>query len=137
MEKVIETKVSDLNSDYELYKLDISPGYRDHSFIIELIYIDKDSNKIILCNPKINVELIVHRTDYKRPDGKVMWDYKTEVESNDTLTNDYLEISNCSYKEHLTCLVKVKSNEKYLLRIYYSTEHYYEYQIENGEARWR
>jgi hypothetical protein len=124
-------------NEYEFYKIEISPGYRDHSYKIELLSIDSTGNEVVLCNPEIKVKLIVHRNDYKRSDGRVMWDYKTEVESNDALTNDYLEIPNCSNERHLTCRLKVKSNEKYSLRIYYSTLCFYEYSIENGEAKWK
>jgi|WetSurMetagenome_2_1015567.scaffolds.fasta_scaffold188256_1 hypothetical protein len=123
-------------SEYELYSLKISPGYHDHYYKFTLIQIDSANNQIILSQPKINVNLTVYRNDYKRSDGKVMWDYKTEVKSNDIWTDEYIEIGNCSFTKHLTCLLRVKKSEKYKVKVFVGEKEYYtEFEIGNKDAK--
>jgi hypothetical protein len=123
-------------SDYELYTIKISPGYQDRNFTIKLIKIDRVDNETILSQPEINVELIIHKKNYKMSDGKFEWDYETEVKSNDTWTDEYIEIGNCSNQKHLTCLIRVKKSEKYKVKVFVGEKEYYrEFEIRNGDAK--
>jgi|WetSurMetagenome_2_1015567.scaffolds.fasta_scaffold38937_4 hypothetical protein len=117
--KVEEATICSDVSDYELYIIKISPGYRDHSYKFTMIQIDSAGGETILSQPEINVELIVHRADFKMPDGKYEWDYTTEVKSNDIWTDKYIEIGNCSNQKLLTCLLRVKKTEKYKIKVNY------------------
>jgi hypothetical protein len=123
--KVEESVNPEDASEYEIYSLKISPGYHDHYYKFVLTQIDSSDVPTILSEPIINVDLIVHRNDYKRPDGKVMWDYKTEVKSNDIFSDEYIEIGNCSFTNHLTCLLRVKKTEKYKVKVYVGEKEYY------------
>jgi hypothetical protein len=131
--KVEESVNPEDASEYELYKIKISPGYKDHYYKFVLTQIDSSDVPTILSEPKINVDLIVHRNDYKRPDGKVMWDYKTEVKSNDIWTDEYIEVGNCAFSEDLVCLLRVKINEKYKVKVYVGEKEYTEFSIGGGE----
>ena len=120
--KVEEATLCSDVSEYELYTIKISPGYRDRNFTIKLIKIDSIGNETILSQPEINVELIVHRTDYKMPDGKYEWDYKTEIKSNDIWTDEYIEIGDCSNSKHLKGLLRLKKSEKYKIKVNYGNK---------------
>lgn len=116
-------------SEYELYNLKISPGYKDDSYIIEMIYIDSTGKEVMLSRPEINVNLIIHRTEYRMPGGKYEWDYKTEVKSNDTWTDEYIEIGDCSNKKYLDCTLRVKKTGKYKIKIYHGEKDPWEFHI--------
>jgi hypothetical protein len=127
--KVEESCLPKNASEYELYKINISPGYHDHSYKFIMIRIDTAGNETILSQPEINVELIVYKTDYKMPDGTYEWDYKTEVKSNDIWTDKYIEIGDCSDQKHLTCLLRVKKTEKYKIKVNYGNKENTEFLI--------
>jgi hypothetical protein len=122
LEKVVETVNTADVSEYELYNLKISPGYRDRSFTIEMIIIDSTGKEVMLSRPEINVNLIIHRTEYRMSDGKYEWDYMTEVKSNDIWTDEYIEIGDCSKSKHLDCLLRVKKTEKYKIKVYHGSK---------------
>lgn len=120
-------------SPYDLYFLKIRPGYRDHSYKIEVIQMDSEGKEILLAKPEINVRLIIHKKDYKMPGSdKVEWDYETEVKSNDTYTGEILSIGDCSGKRDLSCSLRLKSGEKYTVRVYYNEKHYFEFRIDSS-----
>jgi len=116
--KVEESIICSDVSDYELYTIKISPGYQDRNYTIKMIKIDSIGNETILSKPEINVELIIHKKDYKMPDGKYEWDYETEVKSNDKWTDQYIEIGDCSNQKHIMCLLRVKKTEKYKVKVF-------------------
>jgi hypothetical protein len=117
------------SAENEIYDLKISPGYKDRSYKINLIRIDSIEGEITLSRPEINVELIVHRTDYRMPDGKYEWDYMTEVKSNDVWLDDYIEIGDCSGTKHLDCFLRVRKSEKYKIKIYHGSKDPWEFLI--------
>lgn len=117
-EREANTVISE-TSEYELYELKISPGYRDNNFKIELIGYDKFGSEIILSRPEIEVKLIVHKKEYKiTGSNKYEWDYETEVKSNDIWTDDYIEIGDCSGTKSLLCHLRIKKNESYKINVY-------------------
>lgn len=116
--KVEETAPCSDVSDYELYIIKIRPGYRDYSYKFTMIQIDSVGRETILSRPEINVKLIVHKKSYKMPGSNYEeWDYTTEVKSNDTWTDEYLEIGDCSNQKHLTCLIRAMKNRKYKIKV--------------------
>jgi hypothetical protein len=128
--KVDETTICSDVSEYELYTIQISPGYRDHNFKIKMIQIDSTGKETILSNPEIHVELIVHKKSYKMPGSSYEeWDYTTEVKSNDIWTDEYIEIGDCSNTKTIACLIRVKKSERYKIKTYTGEEEYAEFQI--------
>jgi hypothetical protein len=127
--KVEESIICSDVSDYELYTIKISPGYQDRNYTIKMICVNSIGKETILSQPEINVELIIHKKNYKMPDGKFEWDYETEVESNDIWTDEYIEIGDCSNQKHLTCLIRVKKSEKYKVKVFVGEKEYSEFEI--------
>ncbi|MCX6164114.1 MAG: hypothetical protein NTU73_04520 [Ignavibacteriae bacterium] len=120
--KVDEATLCSDVSEYELYTIKISPGYRDHTYKFKLIQIDSKDKETILSEPEIGVKLNIYKKDYEMYGGKIEWDYTTEVKSNDIWTDEYIEIGDCSNSKHLTCLLRVKKTEKYKVKINYGNK---------------
>lgn len=123
--KIERTCIAKNETEYDIYRIKISPGYRDHFYKFILIRLDSADVQTVLSQPEIRVDLIVHRNDYKRRDEKVMWDYKTEVKSNETFSDEYFEISDCSFSKDLICLLRVKGTEKFKVKVFIEDREYY------------
>ena len=119
-------------SPYDIFYLKISPGYKDRGYKIEVVQIDNSGKEIILSKPEISVDLIVYKKIYRMPDGKEEWDYETVVKSNDILTDEYLDIGDCSNSKLITCTLRLKNTERYKIRIYQKVEKYFEFLIVKG-----
>ena len=119
-------------SEYINYSLKISPGYHDRLFKLELIKKDSLKNETILSQPEINVNLIVHKKEYKiTGSNKYEWDYSTEVKSNDTYTDEYLTVPDCSNTRNLNCLLRLKKIENYKIKIYNSEKIIFEKELDS------
>ena len=119
-------------SEYINYRLNISPGYHDRKFKLELIKTDSLKNETILSQPEINVNLIVHKKNHKIPGtNKEEWDYSTEVKSNDFWTDDYIEIGDCSGTKYLLCRLRLKKIEKYKIKVYNSEKIIFEKELDS------
>ena len=129
LDKVEETLNPAEISEYELYSLKISPGYRDRNYIVEMIKIDSAGKEVVLSRPEINVDLIIHRTEYRMSDGKYEWDYMTEVKSNDVWLDEYIEIGDSSCTKHIDCLLRVKKTKKYKIKAYHGEKDPWEFLI--------
>lgn len=129
LSKVIDSTYSKDGMEYDLYTLKIYPGYKDRNFIIELTQKDSSGKEVILSRPQIKAELIIHRADYKMPDGKYEWDYSTEVKSNNTWKDEHIEIGDCSNMKYVKCFIRVKNSEKYKIITYNDDEKYGEFLI--------
>ncbi|MFA5404885.1 MAG: hypothetical protein WC358_08125 [Ignavibacteria bacterium] len=120
--------------EYELYKIEISPGYSDHTYKFILMIPGKTHTKV-LSQPEINVDLTVYKKNYKMPDGEEEWDYETEVKSNDVWFDEYIEIGNCSNSKYITCLLQLKKKERYKILVYNNDKYLAEFKIEDGEIK--
>jgi hypothetical protein len=129
LDKVRENSNQSDVSDYELHILKIWPGYEDRSFKIKMIKVDSAGKEEVLSQPEIKADLIVHRVEYRMPDGKYEWDFITEVKSNDTWTDEYIEIGDCSNSKSINCLIRVKKTEIYKIITYAGEQEYAEFQI--------
>lgn len=112
------------SSGYRMYKVAISPGYKDSGYRIDV----EDYNGKILYSSEIGVKLIVHKKNYKMPDSnKVEWDYETEIKSNDIINDGTLELSDCSNKRHLVCTLRLENAVGYKIRLYHKGYGTYEH----------
>ena len=121
-------------SDYDIYTLKIRPGYHDHGYKFELIKNDSSGKEIVLSEPEINVNLIVHKKNIRMgKSDKVEWDYETEVKSNDIWTDEYIEIGDCSNTKYLTILFRVKRNENHRIKVYHNEKYFLLYILTDKE----
>ena len=101
-------------SEFRIFNVGISPGYKDSGYRIDV----EDKNGKLLYSSEIGVKLIVHKKNFKLPgSNKEEWDYETEVKSNDIWTDEYMEIGDCSNSKYLSCLLRLKKNERYRILI--------------------
>jgi hypothetical protein len=126
---VEETKAAD-DSEFEFYKIRISPGYQDHSYKIKIIQTDGAGKDTILDESVINVKLIIHRKNFKPENSdKIMWDYETEIKSNDVLKNEYVEVGDCSDSKNLNCFIRLNKTLKYKIHVYHKENSKFEFLI--------
>lgn len=113
----------------DFYTLEISPGYQDRNFRIEILQKDSTGKELILKSVEIRTQLTIYRKDHKMPDGKYEWDYETWIKSNESYSDEMISIGDCAGQRKLTGSLRLKS-EKYTVRIHHSSQHYIEFTID-------
>ena len=126
--RYVPEKMDLLPGDY--YILEISPGYKDKDFRIEILQKDEKGIEKIIKDVTVKTELTIHKTDFKMPDGKYEWDYITSIKSNETYSDEMLQIGDCTGMKRLSCGIRLKSDEKYSVRIHNNESNFTEFAID-------
>lgn len=114
----------------DFYVMEISPGYKDREFRIEILQKDNAGTEQLSDSVNIKTELTIYRSDHKMPDGKYEWDFETWIKSNETYSDEMISIGDCAGQRKLTCSLRLKSEEKYIIRVRYGNALYIEFIID-------
>jgi hypothetical protein len=116
--------------DFDIYKIRISPGYQDHSYKIKIIQTDSTGKDTILDEPEINVKLNIHKKNFKFENSeKVLFNYETEIKSNDAFKDEYIEVGDCSNSRYLNYFIRLNKTLKYKIQVYHKESNKFEYLI--------
>jgi hypothetical protein len=112
------------SSGFRIFKVTVSPGYKDNGYRID---VENKKGKVLYSN-EVSLKLIVHKKNFKLPySNKEEWDYETEIKSNDIINDGTLELSDCSGKRNLTCIVWVENISGNKIRLYHKGYGTYEH----------
>lgn len=124
LQEVTETNAHQEFSDYKLYELRISAGYKDNGYKLEVI----NPDSTIFASVEVNVKLIIHSKDYNAHESKKkLMNYETEIKSNNRLADEVFEIGDCSKTKYLTCLIRLKKTENYRIIVWHKEYERFEF----------
>jgi hypothetical protein len=116
-------------SEYVHFILKVFPARQFNRFNIELSQVDKFEKEGILSASVINIKTVIYKKGYQTESGKVYESNYTAIKENDTWSDDYMEIKDCSESSFLEGAFKLRKNGNYILRIYNQDEKFFEEKI--------
>ena len=116
-------------SEYVHFTLKIFPARQDNRYNIEISQIDKSGKEGMLSASVINIVTVQYKKGYESESGKVYESNYTAIKENDTWSDDYMIIRDCSESTYLEGAFKLRKNGNYVFRIYNQDEKFFEEKV--------
>ncbi|MCX6157606.1 MAG: hypothetical protein WCK13_08040 [Ignavibacteriota bacterium] len=116
-------------SDYVHFTLKVFPARQDKRYNIEITQIDKSEKEGTLSASVINIETVQYKKGYETESGKVYESNYTAIKQNDTWSDDYMIIRDCSESTFLEGFVKLRKSGNYIIRIYNQDDNFFEEKV--------
>ena len=116
-------------SEYVHFTLKVFPAKHDSRFNIEISQIDKNGKEGTLSASVINITTVLYTKGYESESGKVYESNYTAIKENDTWSDDYMIIRDCSESTFLEGAVKLRKDGNYIFRIYNQDDKFFEEKV--------
>lgn len=116
-------------SEYVHFTLKVFPANQDNRYNIEITQIDKYGKEGTLSASVINIKTVLYTKGYESESGKVYESNYTAIKENDTWSDDYMIIRDCSESTFLEGAVKLRKDCNYIFRIYNHDEKFFEEKV--------
>jgi len=116
-------------SEYVHFTLKVFPSNDDNRFNIEISQVDKTGKEGTLSASVINIKTVLYKKGYASESGKVYESNYTAIKENDTWSDDYMIIRDCSESTFLEGAVKLRKDGNYIFRIYNQDDKFFEEKV--------